>query len=179
VALAFVLAASALPAGGAAGARPAGHRTPAAAERQITEMPRLQNEVLAAVNEIRRSKGLAELRSNGALALAALEHSVAMAKHGFFGHSGRDGSSFAQRIKQKYRPLPHAYWGVGENLVWASPGLNADQALELWLKSEPHRKILLTPAWREIGLGGVHALVAPGVYGGLDVTILTADFGVR
>ena len=37
----------------------------------------------------------------------------------------------------------------------------------------------LTPAWREVGLGGVHMVDAPGVYAGLDVTILTADFGVR
>jgi uncharacterized protein YkwD len=64
-------------------------------------------------------------------------------------------------------------------MVWASPGLSADQALEMWLNSPPHRKNLLTPAWREIGLGAVRALAAPGVYQGRDVTILTADFGVR
>jgi uncharacterized protein YkwD len=49
----------------------------------------------------------------------------------------------------------------------------------MWLDSPPHRKILLTSAWREVGLGAVRALAAPGVYKGLDVTILTADFGVR
>ena len=64
-------------------------------------------------------------------------------------------------------------------MVWASPSLCAAQAIDMWLKSPPHRKNLLTPAWREVGIGGVHALAAPGVYEGLDVTILTADFGVR
>ena len=68
---------------------------------------------------------------------------------------------------------------MGENLVWASPDLSADQAIQMWLNSPPHRKNLLTPEWREVGLGAVRALDAPGVYEGLDVTILTADFGVR
>jgi len=47
------------------------------------------------------------------------------------------------------------------------------------MKSPPHRKIILTPNWRDIGIGGVHAAAAPGVYQGLGVTIVTADFGVR
>jgi uncharacterized protein YkwD len=47
------------------------------------------------------------------------------------------------------------------------------------LASPTHRENLLAPAWREIGLGAVHAIGAGGVYNGLDATILTADFGVR
>jgi uncharacterized protein YkwD len=102
-----------------------------------------------------------------------------MAQRGFFSHDGANGSPFWTRIKPKYRPQPGNTWAVGENMVWASPDLSADQALEMWLASPPHRKNLLTPAWREVGLGAVRALGAPGVYDGLDVTILTADFGVR
>jgi uncharacterized protein YkwD len=64
-------------------------------------------------------------------------------------------------------------------MVWASPDLSADEAIQMWLDSPPHRKNLLAPSWREVGLGAVHALGAPGIYQGLDVTILTADFGVR
>jgi uncharacterized protein YkwD len=49
----------------------------------------------------------------------------------------------------------------------------------MWLNSPPHRKILLTPRWREVGLSAVHTASAPGVYRGLEVTVLTADFGTR
>ena len=180
-ALALVLAASALPAAAAdAVVLPRDTRGPAvAATKQISEMPDLQAEVLVAINDLRRTKGLSELRLNRALSLAALGHSVSMAQHGFFSHSGWNGSAFWERIKPKYRPPPNGYWGVGENLVWASPELTADGAIERWVNSPPHRKNLLTPAWREVGLGAVRALAAPGVYEGLDVTILTADFGVR
>ena len=100
-------------------------------------------------------------------------------KHGFFSHSGWNGSPFWQRIKAKYKPLPSSHWGVGENMVWASPGLSAGQAIEMWLASPPHRQELARAGWREVGLGAIRALAAPGVYEGLDVTILTADFGVR
>ena len=157
-----------------------GDRAPTAASaQQVTEARGLQTEVLAAINQLRQEKGLHELRLNKALSLAALGHSVSMAKRGFFGHSGWDGAPFWKRIEPKYRPLPGVHWEVGENLVWASPDLSADRAIGMWLKSPSHRKNLFEPAWREIGLGGVHELAAPGVYQGLDVTILTVDFGVR
>ena len=57
--------------------------------------------------------------------------------------------------------------------------LTAKAEVEMWLRRPAHRKNLLRAAWREVGLGGVRAVAPPGVYQGLDVTILTADFGVR
>jgi uncharacterized protein YkwD len=146
---------------------------------QVATMPGFQAQVLGAINDLRESKGLSDLQLNPALSLAALGHSQSMAQHGFFAHEGFNGSPFWARIKPRYRPQPGSTWGVGENMVWASPELTADQAIQMWMASPPHRKNLLTPSWREVGLGAVRALDAPGVYQGLDVTILTADFGVR
>jgi uncharacterized protein YkwD len=179
--LALALIASVLAVGaGDAAARPRNDRSPATVSvRQTSEARDLQAQVLVAINNLRREKGLSELRLNSALSRAALGHSLSMAKHGFFSHSGWNGSPFWQRIKPTYRPHPNSHWSIGENLVWASPGLSADHTIEMWLASLPHRKNLLAPAWREVGLGAVRALSAPGVYEGLDVSILTADFGVR
>jgi uncharacterized protein YkwD len=175
-ALILALAAVLVPA--AVAASPAQDRAPASAAR-VSELPDLEVQVLDAVNQLRRSHGLSALRLSPALSQAALGHSQSMAKRGFFGHKGYDGSAFWQRIKPTYRPRPTAYWGVGENLIWAAPQLSAQDAIDDWMASPPHRKNLLTPAWREVGLGAVRALAAPGVYGNLDVTILTADFGAR
>ena len=119
------------------------------------------------------------LRVNPALLSAARGHSRSMAEHGYFGHESRDGSAFWKRIMSVYPPLPGRYWATGENLVWASPELTAKAAVEMWLRRPAHRKNLLRAAWREVGLGGVRPVAPPGVYQGLDVTILTADFGVR
>ena len=176
--LALLFVASALAAAGSADARPLDSRAPAGAA-SITAVPELQDQVLTAINALRRSKGLSELQLNNGLALAALGHSQSMARRGFFAHEGANGSPFWARIKPRYRPLPGNAWGVAENLVWSAPRLSADMAIQMWLNSPPHRKNLLAPSWREIGLGAVHVLAAPGVYQGLDVTILTADFGVR
>ena len=174
--LVLLLVAAALVAG-TADARPRSDRVPASS--RISGVPALQGQVLSAINDLRRSKGLAELTLNPALSLAAVGHSQSMALHGYFTHEGWNGSSFWTRIKAKYRPQLGNKWGVGENMIWASPELSADQAIQVWLNSPPHRKNLYAPAWREVGLGAVRALAAPGVFKGLDVTILTADFGVR
>jgi len=137
----------------------------------------LEPQVLDAINDFRRAHGLPTLRLSRALTVAAAEHSLSMAEYGYFEHSSPDGSPFWKRVAAFY-PRRHGPWSVGENLVWASPGLSARKALALWLASPPHRETLMSPAWREVGLGAVRAL-AGGVYRERMVTILTADFGVR
>ncbi len=164
---------------GVGGVQTAAARAPqaAAAARVIGRLRALEPQVLAAINEFRREHGLAPLRLSRPLTLAAAEHSLSMAAHGYFEHSSLDGSPFWKRVVALY-PRRGRRWSVGENLAWASPGMSARQALALWLASPPHRETLLSPAWREIGLAAVRAL-AGGVYQGRIVTILTADFGVR
>jgi uncharacterized protein YkwD len=154
-------------------------RTPQAAfsARKVRYLPALEEQVLTAINDLRQEYGLVALRLNAQLAATARQHSLSMAEHGYFEHTSLDGSSFWKRDR-KYAGNSRP-WALGENLAWASPGLSARQTLALWLASPTHRENLLLSAWREIGLGAVHALSAPGIYEGLDATILTADFGVR
>jgi hypothetical protein len=47
------------------------------------------------------------------------------------------------------------------------------------MKSPEHRANLLSPTWREVGVSALHVAAAPGAFQGLDVTIVTTDFGVR
>jgi uncharacterized protein YkwD len=139
----------------------------------------LETEVLVEINALRRARGLAALRVNAGLAAAAAAHSVAMARGGFFAHESADGSPFWKRVKSYYGSAGFARWSVGENLVWAAPELTPKQAVTMWMNSPPHRKNLLSPQWREIGLGGIRVPQAPGVFAGQGVTVLTADFGAR
>jgi uncharacterized protein YkwD len=161
--------------------RAAAQRGPQAAfsARGVTHMPALEEHVLASINNLRQEHGLVALRLNPQLVATARAHSLSMAEQGYFRHASFSGSPFWKRVGQKYPVRRARFWTVGENLVWASPGLSAGQVLRMWLSSPPHRRNLLTPAWREIGLGAVHAPSAPGVYEGRNATILTADFGVR
>jgi uncharacterized protein YkwD len=145
---------------------------------QRVGLPQLQNQVLAGINDLRRKGGLVPLRLSATLTAAAYEQSASMAEHGFFSHTSYGGSPFWKRVAAKYATRSRS-WSVGENLVWRSPWLDSQMALALWLQSPEHKKNMLSPMWREIGLGAVHVASAPGVYEGREVTILTADCGVR
>jgi uncharacterized protein YkwD len=152
---------------------------PSAPGARAVSYDSLERAVLAEVNALRRSRGLSFLRLSDSLTRAADQHSAEMARLGYFAHESADGSAFDRRVARYYSWTKSRYWSVGENLLWSSPGVDAAGALRLWLNSPPHRKNLLTARWREIGLSAVHVESGPGSYGGLPVTILTADFGVR
>ena len=158
-----------------AAAAPAG----ATSQAPTTVMTTLEQGVLADVNALRHEHGLPAVRLSSKLAAAARAHSFEMARRGYFGHDSANGSSFDKRIVRYYPLRGTRYWSVGENLLWSSPDVDATGALNMWLNSPEHRRILLTARWREIGLSAVHVSSAPGTYGGREVTIVTADFGVR
>ncbi len=139
----------------------------------------LEQDVLSNVNLLRHQHGLGALRLSAKLAAAARLHSTEMAQRGYFSHDSANGTSFDKRIAHFYSLGGKRYWSVGENLLWSSPDVSASSALDMWMNSPEHRKILLTARWREIGLSAVHLSSAPGTYGGREVTIVTADFGVR
>jgi uncharacterized protein YkwD len=139
----------------------------------------LESSLLAEVNAVRRRHRTAPLRASPGLAAAAGAHSEAMARRGFFGHRSADGTPFWKRVRRFYPAARFRQWSVGENLLWSSPNITAQEAVGRWLASGAHRRNLLNGRWREIGLGTVHVRSAPGVFAGAEVTIVTADFGIR
>jgi uncharacterized protein YkwD len=139
----------------------------------------LQAALLAQINSFRAAHGLTRLRLSNGLTAAAGAHSAQMARLGFFSHNSANGQSFSQRVARSYTPRGFRSWTVGENLVWGGPDIAAARAFRLWLSSPPHRANLLNARWREIGLGAIHSISAPGVYGRRAATVVTADFGAR
>jgi uncharacterized protein YkwD len=139
----------------------------------------LESQVLTNLNAVRTRHHLRPLRVSVQLEAAANEHSVQMARVGYFAHESANGSSFWRRLQRFYPDRGFRYWSVGENLLWSSPSVDASGAVNMWMRSLEHRRNILTAQWREIGLSAVHVPNAPGVYGGREVTIITSDFGVR
>ena len=139
----------------------------------------LATQVLSDVNQIRRAHGLRPLRFSTNLAAAAAQHSEETARVGYFSHDSAGGGAFWRRVERYYGSQGRRYWSVGENLLWSSPDIDAAGALKMWMASPEHRANLLKGEWREIGLSAVHVASAPGAFNGLEVTIVTADFGVR
>jgi uncharacterized protein YkwD len=156
-------------------ASPAG----ASSQHPTTSLSSLEQGVLSEINSVRKEHGLAPLRLSARLSDAARQHSSEMAARGYFGHDSANGSSFDRRIARYYPMGNSRYWSVGENLLWSSPDVDPNGALNMWWNSPEHRKNMLTARWREIGVSAVHVSAAPGTYGGREVTIVTTDFGVR
>jgi uncharacterized protein YkwD len=147
------------------------HATPGQASR--TELARA---VVCVSNAERRRHGLQGLKVNSQLSTAARRHSLDMVRRRYFAHTGPSGDTFVQRIRAAGYLSSARTWLVGENLGWGwGDGASPDGIVQAWLRSPEHRKILLRPSYREVGvgvaIGGPHPRSAP------DATF-TADFGI-
>ena len=132
----------------------------------------LSAQVTAGVNAVRAAHGLPALAVSPALVAAATAHSEDMAARGYFDHDTAGGPRWDARLRRYY---PSS--SVGENIAWASPSMEADEVLAMWLASPGHRENLLSPKWRDVGVGAVRSSSAPGEFGGSEVTVVTLDFG--
>ena len=166
LALSVVTAAVAVP---AVSAQQPGHKGSSSLARSI----------VVQINAVRAQHGLKPLRLVRPLTAAAGQHSSEMGELGYFSHDSADGTSFWKRLEGFYGSRGYRYWSVGENLLWSSGELTPAEAVAMWMDSPPHRKNLLEKNWRQIGLSVKQFPSAPGVYHGLPVAIVTADFGAR
>ena len=99
--------------------------------------------MVSQINFTRHAHGLRALRVSADLRRAARAHAVSMAEDGYFAHG-----SPAARIRRYYRGSK-----VGEAMLWRSPPVGAREAVQAWLASPVHRRILLSKGFREVGVG--------------------------
>ena len=156
---------------------------PTAAPAQSANVERrasLEAAVIKALNRVRADAGLKPLRPSPSLRTAARGHSEAMLELGFFSHESADGTAFSERIRRHYTNRGWRTWSVGEALL-ASAGTAVEPGVivEAWLESPPHRAIILSPTWRDAGIGAFYAPAAPKEFGGSATIVVTADFGLR
>lgn len=150
-----------------------------ARSQHLERLASLEQDILTKVNDVRAAHGLRSLKISSELESAAVDHSQSMLTYGYFGHESRDGSPFKARLTRFYPLDGFTRWWVGENLVYSSASLNATGAVRAWLRSPAHREDLLSPRWRETGVGAVHADSAGGTFKHLPVWLVTMDFGMR
>lgn len=109
--------------------------------------PNLAEDLLAALNSLRASRGLPPLAASGPLNADAAAYTRYMGTANFFGHYGPDGSSPQSRMRAA------GYTGSykGEALSAGQP--TVQEALNALLASPRHAPILLDPAARDVGTG--------------------------
>ena len=146
----------------------------------VERRPALEAAVIHELNEVRSAHGLEPLRSSPSLRSAARGHSRAMLDYGFFGHDSADGTAFSERIRRYYTNRGWRTWSVGEALL-ASQGIGIDAAgiVKAWLESPSHREIIMSPTFRDAGIGALYAPSAPKEFSGAETVVVTADFGLR
>jgi uncharacterized protein YkwD len=77
-----------------------------------------------------------------------------MVRRRYFRHDSLDGRTFLDRIvARRYAPRS-AGFRAGENLAWGAGRFGTPEAIvRAWMASPPHRAVLLTPGFRDIGIG--------------------------
>jgi uncharacterized protein YkwD len=160
-------------------AAPAGASPDGDGSRRLSSNAGLEQSLAVEINALRARRGLRPLVVSAPLAEAARSHSLDMARTGNFSHVSSNGRPFTVRVRRFYRIDGFRTWRAGENLLWASPDIDAKRAVSMWMNSPEHRRIIVTPEWREIGLSAVHTPSGPRMFANREVTVVTADFGVR
>lgn len=126
----------------------------------LSDRERIAAEMLARVNAVRARFGFPPVAYNPLLDRISQSHAEDMLARSYSGHRTPEGLSPSERARASGYPA-----GIGENLV--EQRFSVEEALEAWLDSPAHRRILLDPGCREMGLGlavGAGYDAAPGGY---------------
>lgn len=114
------------------------------------------NEVIQLVNQVRsqgrvcgnqRFGAAPPLSANGSLMNAAQSHSTDMARTRRMSHTGSNGSSMSDRAKQ----AGYKFRAIAENVAAGQKSSSA--VVQAWLKSPGHCKNIMSPNYKEAGLG--------------------------
>jgi len=134
-----------------------------------------RKELLRAINHIRTAYGLGHVHGARALREMALAHSEDMLQHQYFAHTSPTGSTMAYRVERS--GFVHGYsWQAGEVLAWGvGPRAHAKATAAAWLKSSPHRAIMLSATYHWVGIGRN----CGRFIGYSHACVWTADFVIR
>jgi uncharacterized protein YkwD len=131
--------------------------------------------IVCEINAARADAGRAMLTSRPSLAAAARAHSADMIDGRYFAHDSPEGEGPADRARRAGYMRHAGSWRIGEVLLWSrGEPLTAARAVEMWLESPSHRRVLLSPHYRDVGAGPVPGAPVgdPGVQPATTVTVV-------
>jgi uncharacterized protein YkwD len=158
----------------AAAACPGARELPAAATRAEAATA-----IVCVLNEERARRDLARLREQPQLERAAAGHARDMVRRRFFAHTTPEGTSMVDRLRGAGYIRAERPWAVGESLAWGAGGRATPAAIvAAWLDSPPHRRLVLAPRYREVGIGLALGVPVDGLGDAVGATY-AAELGVR
>ncbi|OGD95331.1 hypothetical protein A3A48_01900 [Candidatus Curtissbacteria bacterium RIFCSPLOWO2_01_FULL_37_9] len=123
-------------------------------QNQLTVDFQSEKQMLDLVNKERISRGFKTLIWNETLAKVGRNHSKDMFERGYFSHYSPEGKDVGDRLNY----VGIEYLIVGENLALAP---NVQRAHTGLMNSQGHRRNIIDPAFKKIGIGTIDG----GVYG--------------
>jgi uncharacterized protein YkwD len=132
---------------------------------------------LCLINAERRRRALRSVRPNARLSKAARRHSDDMVRRHYFSHTSPGGTTMPQRIRRSGYLRAADGWLIGETLAWGTEARGAARrVVRSWMHSPNHRKVILTRAFRDAGVGVAWGVPDRHLAGGATYTV---DLGVR
>ena len=120
----------------------------------------LENQLVAAANRYRASKGQKALKSSRDFLLAARAQAADMALNNFVGHRSSHGEEFSSRMSAMLGGgmlmMPHmAENAARDSKAEGAGGERAKRLMTQWIESPPHRKALLNSGFKYVATGVV------------------------
>jgi uncharacterized protein YkwD len=109
--------------------------------------------VLNQINATRAANGCGPVAANPQLSVSAARQANDMLANGVQGHTGSDGSTPAQRVKDAGYA---SYANLGEIVFWSTgPGGTPAAAVTWWMNSPRHRAIITDCGFTDAGFSAV------------------------
>lgn len=144
----------------------------AAKPRQAT-LRQLRRATVCLLNHERAAHGLRRVRARRRLTAFAGGYAQTLVADRFFSHTTPGGLTFDDRVRASGYVRGRA-WEVGEVLAWSPRRATPHREVLAWMASPPHRTVILTPAYRDVGVGIVPRPPRRGVRHGATYV---AEFG--
>jgi uncharacterized protein YkwD len=143
------------------------------------DLARIDTATLCLLNQIRSAYRLRPLRFSRPLQSVAAGQAHDMVLGDYFGDDSLSGETPMQRILTTSYPVGAVQLSTAQNIGWAvGPTATPTGMVAAWMSSPPHRAIILTPSYRDLGVGVTPAAPSSLAEGRPGATY-TLELGLR
>jgi uncharacterized protein YkwD len=119
-----------------------------------TDSARVDASTLCLLNQVRAAYRLLPLRSNRELQAVAGKQATGMVRDNYFGDDSPSGQTPATLIEALPYGAHASSLATAQNLGWGTRSAATPAGIvTAWMQSPPHREVILTGAYREVGVG--------------------------
>ncbi len=143
------------------------------------DIARITAATLCLIDRERALYGLGALRANGSLQHIAASQAKAMVVGDYFGDDTPSGTTPWQRIAASPYGVGAHSVAAAQNIGWGTQRMATPAGMvSIWMHSPPHRQIVLTGGYRDIGIGVAPAAPAR-LTGGAPGATYTVEFATQ